>query len=153
MMTISEEKVCIACIVHGMARGTIHLLQADGPGTNVDIARQVQATERTVREPIAHWPTVSSRLTLPLSRQATTPTVRARGHAQWDRATAVVERIECMPEVRAVSYTLGSFRLLAEVLFAQTVNWCPFLIPGPNTIPGIVRVDVLHLLQTIKRYR
>jgi len=135
-------------------RKILATLMADGRTSNVDIARQVDSSEATVRRriqamidgEIMQVIAVADPYEIGLQVQ-----VVIGISVQLDAIHEVASRLASLRPIRFLAYTTGPYDLLAQAYFANNEALFAFLTDHLASVRGIVRVETATVLKITKR--
>jgi len=131
-------------------RQIVELLTRNGRMSNLDAARQLGVSEKTVRQRIRRLmerdgmrvvavfdgPPAPSRLIMLL-------------HAEPGQRFSVASRLAEMPEVDEVHLTTGAFELIAQASFGSDAEALEFYVSKIESAPGIQSSQSTHIIETI----
>lgn len=131
-------------------RALVAALKRDGRAPNVELARALGVSEKTVRSRIArlvadHGLRVTADLTAAVQQSRMVYLI----HAESGRRFEVAEFLAALPDVDAVHLTTGSADVLAVASFADDAAALRFLVQTVESHPGIRSTQSCHLIAEV----
>ena len=134
-------------------RHILDLLGEDARLSNRSLARRLGLVEGTIRQRIKR---LTARKLLRFTaitdnRQHGSPDLAfIRIRAEMDRVSGIAEAISCMPEIRSVIITLGSFNLLVIGLFVDSEALMRVAADQIMVLPGVRAIETSVVVKSLK---
>lgn len=132
----------------------INELRWDGRQANTEIARQLGVSETTVRNRIQRLVKkglIRISAAVNLSRLGYGLDVAVGIHCSAGQVPEVMRDLVAMPEIRIISHVTGRYDFLVTASFRSTDDLISFLAHRLGKIPGVERVETMHVLQVVRR--
>ncbi|MHB1134004.1 MAG: Lrp/AsnC family transcriptional regulator [Chloroflexota bacterium] len=129
-------------------------LRWDGRQANTEIARRLGVSDTTVRNRIRRLlkkGVIRISTAVNLSRLGYVMDVALGVHCDPGQVQEVMRGLVAMPEVRIISYVTGRYDFLVTVSFRSTDELVAFLAQRIGKIPGVEKVETMHVLQVVRR--
>jgi len=131
-------------------RQIAELLTRNGRMSNLDAARQLGVSEKTVRQRIRR---LMERDGMRIVATFDQPPAQSRlimlVHAEPGQRFAVASRLAQLPEVDEVHLTTGAFELVAQASFSSDAQALEFYVSQIESAPGIQSSLSTHIIETI----
>lgn len=133
----------------------IRALQRNGRCSNVEIARDLNVAESTVRKRLDRL------LNEEIINVVAVPDLETIGfpihtmiflQVELARADDTVNRLASLPQVRSVTYTTGEYDMIVDAVFQDNDALLRFLSTEVASFASVVKTTTVHVLQNVKEY-
>jgi DNA-binding Lrp family transcriptional regulator len=129
-------------------------LSGNGRMSNLEVARQVGVSEKTVRQRIRRLIERDGMRVVAVMQQAPAPSqLIVLVHAETGQRFSVAERLAGQPCVDQVHLTTGAFELIAEASFGSDAEAIEWYVHNVESGPGVRSAQSTHIIETIAQSR
>ena len=139
--------------IDALDRQIIRALQENGRKSNVDIAREVDVTEATIRkrlDRLLSQEVIHITAAPNLARVGMDTGALIALQVDLTYIGQIAEQLADLPHVRSVCYTTGEYDLFLEVALSSDQDLLHFLTGDIARIPGIRKTSTFHIMKRIK---
>jgi DNA-binding Lrp family transcriptional regulator len=131
-------------------RQIYELLARNGRMSNLDVARQLGISEKTVRQRIRRLVERDGmRIVAAFDRPPAPSRLIMLLHAEPGQRFSLASRLAEMPEVDEVHLTTGAYELIVQASFASDAEALEFYVGQVESGPGVQRAQSAHIIETI----
>lgn len=129
-------------------------LAGNGRMSNLEVARQVGVSEKTVRQRIRRLIERDGMRVVAVMQQAPAPSrLIVLVHAEAGQRFSVAESLAAQPGVDQVHLTTGAYELIAEASFGSDAEAIEWYVHNVESSPGVRSAQSTHIIETIAQSR
>lgn len=131
-------------------RRIFDLLARNGRMSNLEVARHLGVSEKTIRQRIRRMTERDGlRVIATLDRPPAPSQLMVMIHADPGQRFAVAARLAALPEVDEIHLTTGAFELIVHASFASDAEALEFYVRQVESGPGVQDAMSVHIIETI----